>query len=275
MIDLPVILFMRAIWEKKKNNKLNSISPANDWSAQMTFSWRSPSHVPATIKKKTIVENAAPSLSFVSNGRKDFDSQSKCLLSLEGSILLKADGVLMILWLFDILKTFISLIPLHITGASPGECLISPCAEHRGRFRLLQEHSHLGFEETTPPPPTYARPPLIFPVPLTETKILSSVTYGCIINEIRICIVLKTRDGVWCGGWGGRKLVHVCTQAQTSPRCARTCQSSTTKLVCDVAHDNQSDSTEERGARLLSCHLCCSGISWQLIWKVACFVRNV
>lgn len=203
MIDLPVILFMRAIWEKKKNNKLNSISPANDWSAQMTFSWRSPSHVPATIKKKTIVENAAPSLSFVSNGRKDFDSQSKCLLSLEGSILLKADGVLMILWLFDILKTFISLIPLHITGASPGECLISPCAEHRGRFRLLQEHSHLGFEETTPPPPTYARPPLIFPVPLTETKILSSVTYGCIINEIRICIVLKTRDGVWCGGGGG------------------------------------------------------------------------
>lgn len=41
--------------------------------------------------------NAATSLSFVSNGREDFDSQSKCLLSLEGSILLKADGVLMIL----------------------------------------------------------------------------------------------------------------------------------------------------------------------------------
>lgn len=45
-------------------------------------------------------------------------------------------------------------------------------------------------------------PPLIFPVPLTETKILSSVTYGCIINEIRICIVLRTGDGVWRGGEG-------------------------------------------------------------------------
>lgn len=163
----------------------------------MTFSWRSHSH--ATIKRDNS-GNAAPSLSFVSNGRKDFDSQSKCLLSLEGSILLKADGVLMILWLFDILKTFISLIPLHITGASPGECLISPCAEHRGRFRLLQEHSHLGFEETPPPP--MPGPPLIFPVPLTETKIPSSVTYGCIINEIRICIVLRTGDGVWRGGEG-------------------------------------------------------------------------
>lgn len=54
MIDLPVILFTRAIWEweKKKNNKLNSISPANDTSAQMTFSWGSPSHLPATIKNK-------------------------------------------------------------------------------------------------------------------------------------------------------------------------------------------------------------------------------
>lgn len=62
-------------------------------------------------------------------------------------------------------------------------------------------------------------------------------------------------------GRGGGKLVHVCIQAQTSPRCARTRQSSMTKLVCDAAHDNQSDSTEERGARLLSCHLCCSGIS--------------
>lgn len=47
--------------------------------------------------KKDNSRNAATSLSFVSNGREDFDSQSKCLLSLEGSILLKADGVLMIL----------------------------------------------------------------------------------------------------------------------------------------------------------------------------------
>lgn len=47
--------------------------------------------------KKDNSGNAATSLSFVSNGREDFDSQSKCLLSLEGSILLKADGVLMIL----------------------------------------------------------------------------------------------------------------------------------------------------------------------------------
>lgn len=123
----------------------------------------------------------------------------------------------MILWLFDILKTFISLIPLHITGVSPGECLISPCAVHRGRFRLLQEHSHLGFEER-PSPPLPGPPPRIFPVPLTETKILSSVTYGCIINEKRICIILRTHDGVLCfperGGWGG---VHACMQTYTSP----------------------------------------------------------
>lgn len=103
----------------------------------------------------------------------------------------------MILWLFDILKTFISLIPLHITGASPGECLISPYAVHRGRLRLLQEHSHLGFEER-PSPALPGPPPSTFPVPLTETKILSSVTYGCIINEIRICIILRTHVGV-CG----------------------------------------------------------------------------
>lgn len=110
----------------------------------------------------------------------------------------------------------------------------------------------------TPPFPTYARPPLIFPVPLTETKILSSVTYGCIINEIRICIVLRTRNGVWCWGGGGNHCM--CAHNTGEPRCARSRQSSMTKLVCDVAHDNQSDSTEERGARLLSCHLCCSGI---------------
>lgn len=47
-----------------------------------------------------------------------------------------------------------------------------------------------------PFPPLPCPPPRIFPVPLTETKILSSVTYGCIINEIRICIVLRTHDDV-------------------------------------------------------------------------------
>lgn len=178
----------------------------------------------------------------------------------------------MILWLFDILKTFISLIPLHITGASPGECLISPCAVHRGRFRLLQEHSHLGFEERPSPP--FAGPPLCtFPVPLTETKILSSVTYGCIINEIRICIVLRTYDGVCVFLWR-----RACPNTRIrSPARAQLAFALplTSKLACDVFCDNQSDTIENGTSRLLSCHLCCSAISWQLIWKVACFVRNV
>lgn len=158
------------------------------------------------------MENAAPLLSFVSNERKDFDSHSKCLLSLEGSILLKADGVLMILWLFDILKTFISLIPLHITGASPESWWVSHLAPRRTQREVQAPAGTQSFglwrdPPPPPPPPPMPGPPLIFPVPLTETKILSSVTYGCIINEIRICIVLRTGDGgdgvEWSGGGRG------------------------------------------------------------------------
>lgn len=64
-----------------------------------------------------------------------------------------------------------------------------------------------------PFPPFAWPPPRIFPVPLTETKILSSVTYGCIINEIRICIVLRTCDGVCVFlRWGGQR---ECTHTQT------------------------------------------------------------
>lgn len=65
------------------------------------------------------------------------------------------------------------------------------------------------------PFPPFARPPpRTLPVPLTETKILSSVTYGCIINEIRICIVLRTHDGVcvFLRGWmWARARTQTCT----------------------------------------------------------------
>lgn len=113
-------------------------------------------------------------------GRRDFGSHSKCLLSLGGSILLKADGVLMILWLFDILKTFISLIPLHITGASPGESHLTLHCAQREVQTPAGTQSYGLWRAPFPPPHT-------FPVPLTQTKILSSVTYGCIINERIIC----------------------------------------------------------------------------------------
>lgn len=145
-------------------------------------------------------------------GRRDFGSHSKCLLSLGGSILLKADGVFMILWLFDILKTFISLIPLHITGASPGESHLTLHCAQREVQTPAGTQSYGLWRAPFPPPHT-------FPVPLTQTKILSSFTYGCIINE-RICIILRTcgvcvwgdtltfsissrptKVCVWCGTW--------------------------------------------------------------------------
>lgn len=97
-----------------------------------------------------------------------------------------------------------------------------------------------------PFPPSARPPPRIFPVPLTGTKILSSVTYGCIINEIRICIVLRTHDGALCFSEEAQTQVRAHTSARRPAMHARTRQSSTTKLACDVAHDNQSDSTESR-----------------------------
>lgn len=121
-----------------------------------------------------------------------------------------------------------------------------------------------------PPPLTLPGFPLprIFPAPLTGTKILSSVTYGCIINEIRICIVLRTSDGALCF------YAEAQTQARkrASARRAHARHSSATKRRRVMSHMTIS---QRRAARLLSCHLGCSGMSWQLIWKVACFVRNV
>lgn len=116
-----------------------------------------------------------------------------------------------------------------------------------------------GFEERPPPPPcsSYsAWAPLlrIFPAPLTGTKILSSVTYGCIINEIRICIVLRTSDGALC--FSVEPQTQACKPAPA--RRARARQSCTTKSRRVMLHMTIS---QRRAARLLSCHLGSSGMS--------------
>lgn len=73
-----------------------------------------------------------------------------------------------------------------------------------------------------PLPPLHGPPPRIFPAPLTETKILSSVTYGCIINEIRICIVLRTHGGVCVFLRGANASARTQTCASSPSRKSRT-----------------------------------------------------
>lgn len=128
------------------------------------------------------------------------------------------------------------------------------------------------------PFPPFARPPpRTFPAPLTETKILSSVTYGCIINEIRICIVLRTHVGV-CVFLRQPAHIHRRKHKLTehnarerSPFPYPRRPNLRVMLCMTISRDGIENCT----LHLLSCHLCFSGISWQLIWKVACFVRNV